>query len=271
MAQMQIPSAPAARFAASYTPCHPLSVYHDLRCGHRIEVSFDTESCGSNCVRRNRAAPFICPHCLVADVRDFITSSGMDLDTQDDMDLDEAVESILDEMDEDSDEPTDNIAGSSNSLIQDIADRELERLLKEGKRICKIAPRFQDPTMQFWHQFLVQEGLEGLEAEVDVVLAPVEKKQPNASASKDIWKPRGERVQRDEDEEGLEVPSRLAEIVGDEENEVQEAEAASGADDGLGDLVGLLGQVRVGLELEDEATKAVREAFELCGLTGGFL
>jgi hypothetical protein len=51
---------------------------------------------------------------------------------------------------------------SREDRIETIANVELKKLLSQGWRRCKIAPKFVDPKLQFWHQCLTEEGFGSL-------------------------------------------------------------------------------------------------------------
>jgi hypothetical protein len=259
------------QFVLSYTPCHPASYYHDLSCGHRIQVAYNTEHCGVNCKRPQNGAPFVCPDCMASDVRLEMTFEGLDFSTSEDTNM------------------ADDTTATCEERIQAIADGELKKLLAQGRRMCKVAPKFVDPKLQFWHQFLTEEGFGGLEEDVDVVVADMRYKYTNprraqGSASKltEIWKPRdaAQRLgdeEREEEEEEEEVTFTLAEFAADWEDFVRQyqvrvpSEATSEMDDAMNSLIGHMNETHVGLAIEDEASKAVREAFDMCELSGGHL
>lgn len=67
------------RFSTLYTPCSGNSISHDLACGHRVESISLSESCGGTCKIKTRDWPFICPDCIVANVRLEMTFESIDL------------------------------------------------------------------------------------------------------------------------------------------------------------------------------------------------
>ena len=181
--------------------------------------------------------------------------------------------------------------------IRNIADAELQKLVREGRRLCKIVQKFEDPKMQFFHEFLLDEGFEGVgdgkgddnkgknkDTEMKVT---GRHKYPNAGTRyrraknnvqvKDSWLMREVNMQQcevidltgDDDEE--ETTFTLADIMKDfEDTEKQIAAQQGDADQDnvlLDDALEAFKNTRVGLEVEDEATLAVREAFGKCVLT----
>jgi hypothetical protein len=66
-------------FKIKYSACSGDSAYHDLQCNHRIRSSDLSESCGANCVKAARANPFVCPDCVVNDVRLEMDFQGLTL------------------------------------------------------------------------------------------------------------------------------------------------------------------------------------------------
>jgi hypothetical protein len=254
------------QFVLSYTPCHPNSCYHDLACGHRIQVAYNTEHCGVNCKHPQNGAPFVCPDCVTSDVRLEMTFEGLDINTSEDPNM------------------SDDTTASREDRTQVIADSELKKLLAQGRRMCKVTPKFKDPKLQFWHQFLTEEGFGGLEEDVDVVVADTRYKYINprlakesASKLKETWKPREAAQQMGDEDQEEEVTFTLAEFAADWKEYVRQyqvhvlSEATSEMDDAMNSLIDYMNETHVGLAIEDEASKAVREAFDMCELSGGHL
>lgn len=263
---------PSQRFIASYTPCTDYSHYHDLQCNHRIRSPHVTEPCGANCLRPHRGAGFICPDCLVADVRVEMVFEGLDL-------------LVTNTAMHNDNGPT------REQQIQDIADAELRKLLRQGYRMCKLVDRFEDPKMQFFHEFLLDEGFEGVDSwlgEDDGRGRDMEKggkhKYPNASTrykvlktetsqGVDAWKMRDAAACVSGDvgrKEEAETTFTLAEFMQDWENvdkQINGGQGQLGGDSGLDGVLDQLKETRLGLEVEDDATRAVREAFGHCTLT----
>ncbi|CAO2652488.1 Nn.00g007710.m01.CDS01 [Neocucurbitaria sp. VM-36] len=201
------------RFAAAYTACNPLSCYHDLTCGHRIEVAYETEYCGINCLRPMGGQPFVCPDCLTADVRQEISLEGLDLiSTGEDVDMG-------------------GYTSSGEDKIQKIADMKLKGLLEQGRRLCKVSARFADPKLQFFHKFLLEEGYEGIEEEKDTVLSPMTRyKRPAGTEGRfkksSVWKHR-EPTQVNVDEDAR-VTVTLADVMDDWKNVSQQNQLPKG-------------------------------------------
>ncbi|KAH7389772.1 hypothetical protein BKA66DRAFT_440055 [Pyrenochaeta sp. MPI-SDFR-AT-0127] len=249
------------RFAALYTACNPISCIHDLKCEHRIETAYSTEHCGINCNRPRRGKPFICPDCLVADVRLEMSFEGLDLAN-----------------DEDDIMMVDDTATSRGTRIQQIAHTELKKLQEQGRRMCKIVPKFSDPTLQFFHQFLLEEGFEGIAEDSHAVLSPSTRyKRPGMahamSLTKNIGKP-VEVAQQICSQEQSNGTFSLADFMRDwEETERQIKHQEVQSDQGqptvittTKNLLEQMGDNRIRSSVEDEATRAVREALAVCQL-----
>jgi hypothetical protein len=247
------------QFALQYAPCHPTSCYHDLACGHRIQVAYNTEHCGANCKVRKRGIPFICADCIASDVRIKMMMESIDLNPPEDTDM------------------SDGNTPSHEDLIQAIVDGKLKEMLAEGRRMCKIDPMFVDAKMQFWNQFLVEEGYDGLEKDVDVVVQDTRYKYNSPAKLKDIWKLREAAQQMMDNDEEADVTFILEAFLAsceDSDHQYQvraPTEGTSEMNDAMASLTECMNEHHVGLAIEDDATKAVREAFDLCELTGGHL
>lgn len=71
------------RLIEMFTPCNGISVYHNLSCGHRVEGPWDSLECSVNCKRAARGAPYACPDCTADDVRLEIQLQGLNIETDD--------------------------------------------------------------------------------------------------------------------------------------------------------------------------------------------
>ncbi|KAF2124723.1 hypothetical protein P153DRAFT_411043 [Dothidotthia symphoricarpi CBS 119687] len=190
------------QFHATYTPCTPQSNYHDLACNHRVHVDHNF-GCGSNCRVAVPEQPYVCPECLVADVR---------LDMQlDDLSLDASKKD----------------GGEGGDRLRGIVDVNLQRLLERGYRVCRGVPKL-DPALQFFNQFLEEEGLGGV---------------GERSVTPRIAAPRQRVYKR---------PGRGARAGLERRAEAAAATAAR--------------TQRAGLERDDAATEAVREALQALAL-----
>ncbi|KAJ4373327.1 hypothetical protein N0V83_003621 [Neocucurbitaria cava] len=252
------------RFDAEYSPCHPLSCFHDLLCGHRIQVEYNSETCGINCARQKINKPFVCPECLIDGVRVEVALHGLDLRAPgEDVDMG-------------------GYQSTREDAIQKIADMKLKQLLAMGRRMCKMTTKLADPKLQFFHQFLIEEGFEGIVEDGNTDLTTATRyKRPNAAKGKSTrgpaWKHR-EPAQQDLEGEA-EVTVTLGDVMeefqaGTRQTELLKEERGDDTariDSAMDGLVEQFYQTRVALPVEDEATRAVREAFELCELTGGVL
>ncbi|KAF1844243.1 uncharacterized protein K460DRAFT_397377 [Cucurbitaria berberidis CBS 394.84] len=237
------------RFTASYTACDPLSCFHDLQCGHRIQVQYSTEHCGLNCLNPRGDKPFVCADCLVAHVRLEMSFEGLDLtNVGDDVEMG-------------------NNGASREEQIQKIADTELKKLLAQGRRMSKIAPKFKDPKLQFFHQFLLEEGYEGLENDANVRLPPgTPYKRPGIAKEKsktsEVWKPRD--TAHEEGDADEQVNFTLANFEQDwesvsrgvEQRQVERHQGQPVIDNRLNGLLEQFSETRVGLSVEDDATRA---------------
>ncbi|KAF1831660.1 hypothetical protein BDW02DRAFT_649702 [Decorospora gaudefroyi] len=239
------------RVSNRYSPCHPESCYHDLECGHRIQVACNTEYCGVNCKQPQRGTPFVCPDCLVSDVRLEMVFESLDLNNVDaEMGGTEAI--------------------SREDSIQAIANAKLKKLLAQGRRMCKIAPKFADPKLQFWHQFLTEENFEGLEEDIDTVLPDKYKNPPQLEDT--VKSNEADRL-----DAGAEVTFTVDELAQDWEDFVRQfqlcpdGQAPSNFTNVMDNPVWPVNETELGFSVEDEASAAVREAFTMCELSGGHL
>lgn len=231
------------RMKTAYSACNHNSAYHDLQCGHRIQTPHAAQECCSNCLKSSYWAPFICPECVVEDVRAKMTLAGLH--------------------DDGLDVKLSGNGPSREEQIRAIADGEIKHKLRLGHHICKVMSKFEDPKMQFFNEFLVEEGFEGINEEAPVADEPGKKlKRPGPGARAapkkrpaGIWEPREVIDLTADDDEIKEIGVKKP-----------QKEAKGGGGGVMGSLAQLMGDTRVGLEVEDEAMKAVREVLEACAL-----
>jgi hypothetical protein len=228
-----------------YTACSDLTMYHDLRCGHRVLSTSLSESCAITCKKPGRAAPFVCEECVGHDVRLEMEFEGI------------------------------NLIANSGELIQAIADKEVAQRYALGNRRCKLTEKFEDPRLQFFNEFFLEDGHGGL----NDIVEPTEtlgcklkrpgvwKGQDGRAAKKgrgDAWAPREVAVQvNDEEEEEVALPS-LAEMQQDWE--FLRAQFAKGAGARLEAMLGDGKDMYIEPLPEDDAMEAVRQALGRMGV-----
>lgn len=180
------------QFQDAYSPCSPHSCYHDLNCGHRVQVEHNF-GCGSNCRRAVADQPYVCPECLIEDVR-----LDMQLDSL----------TLMHGGRDDAQGPL-----GRDDKLRNIVDGNLQRLLKQGYRVCKVAPKL-DPALQFFNQFLEEEGFGGV-GERATTPKPRQYKRPGKNARTGLEK---------KVDEVVTSPTRVEQGVDDEATEaVREA------------------------------------------------
>ncbi|KAH6872335.1 hypothetical protein BKA58DRAFT_143642 [Alternaria rosae] len=130
-------------FHDMYSPCNPSSTFHDLQCGHRIQTEY-TASCGVTCARPKQGKPFACPACLIDVVRAEVALDSLTLGSSDDAAMDDT--GLVQE-----------------DRIQYFADKYVAAMLKKGYRGCKAVQKIDEPRMQFFDQFMRQDGFGGVE------------------------------------------------------------------------------------------------------------
>jgi hypothetical protein len=250
-------------FKHAYSACNPHSTYHDLKCKHRVQTAYTSDPCGTNCINCTGRPPFICPDCVVLDVRVEMLLEGLNtFGPNDNLDIEMS-----------------NNGLSREEQILAIANSEINKLLQQGHRVCKIMPKFEDSKMQFFNQFLVEEGFEGINEEARDTMTPGMKlKRPLHGArykrtapkkTDSVWEPRVV-IDLTGDEEQIDMEVRIEDIEKDwADFQKKYNPVMSGAKAGDGtvcSLAELMGDTRVGLVMEDDATKAVREALGACAL-----
>jgi hypothetical protein len=236
-------------FKHMYSACNSLSKYHDLQCGHRVQTEY-TAGCGVLCQRSARGQPFLCPTCLIAVVRAEVALEVLSI-TKNDTEMVGAGQ-------------------TQEAKIRHYADKYVADMLKKNYRNCKAVPKLEDPCLQFFDQFMHEEGLGGLQDErvKEEVVRP-RKRRGTAQAWKlpryapypkpGTWKlrePSAKAVVADTVDRVLPGAD-----VGDKSEKIRE-EAGVAKNGILGPSAGSY----VTLPLEDEATEAVRKAMEAFAL-----
>ncbi|KAF2241299.1 hypothetical protein BU26DRAFT_586498 [Trematosphaeria pertusa] len=250
----------APSISETHRPCAPLSPYHDLSCpgNHRIRTPYN-EDCGPNCktpyVSSSQTetsllseCAFVCPVCFAAELKAHIAEKGVKEKNSDQV-MDPSVR---------------------EGRIREMTQEKIGELIAAGHRICEEAPKV-DPVLQFYNEFPeAQEGGGFLQSpqkparnddgEVAPILGSKELfKRPSAQRTRYRERSQGRTAGRDR--------SRSPTAAGGDERDGDEANlrgrpeapALSYEGDSMDDLAGHLGDTKVGLEKEDEATKAVRE------------
>jgi hypothetical protein len=251
-------------FADRYTACSGSSFYHDLRCGHRILSLNSSESCGRNCKKKGEWAPFLCPECVAYDVRLEMTFEDISLSVSEDADMKDG-------------------GATREEQILAIAEAEIKKILRNGGRVCKVTPKFDDPKIQFFNQFLTEEGHGGIDETGKAKVEPEKKKLkrsglwkhadkadtvPNTSPAA-MWKARESQAkaeQDDEDDAPLPFAAK-AEMQRDWEFLQAQFSAEKGANATLlENLTEEMGQSHIEPLEEDDAMKAVRKALGTCAI-----
>ena len=277
------------------------SFYHDIKCGHRIYVKYANE-CGANCLKEGPQNPFVCPECIVGEVRTEMLFEGMSLAKDDD------------EMDDGSRE--EKIRKMAHTKIYDLITPASARFTWNQyktptvlHRLCKMVEKFEDPKMQFFDKFLKEEGLEGINPVEEKNKSPAKPshehslpQMPNATpapappaAQPTTWPTEhddpnaiwctcrqvdnGDRMvmcdndscqyiwyhtrcltreERPPTSAGQWFCPDCLDVLPPKQAEV--AQVVTGNSNSMDDIAGQMGDVRVGEQVEDDATKAVREA-----------
>ncbi|KAF1914746.1 hypothetical protein BDU57DRAFT_579243 [Ampelomyces quisqualis] len=270
-----------AEFIARYSVCTPSSSYHDLKCGHRIQPYYTGASCDSNCQKIRPDYLFVCLDCTIKDVRIAMVLQGMRLSNNDDKDMS-------------------NSGPTREESIPKIADKEIRDAHKKCHRIGMIVNKFDDPTMQFFDQFLREKGFTGIAEDSAVPSKPdIFRHSTEAPVSRTTsTKPTPRRTKVSKIDKSNQVPSKddskvwqprppikdnapdlpvVATKVGKKYKlprtkripafQVQMKVLATAAESKeADDLAEILNETRIALKLEDDFTKAVREAMAECAL-----
>jgi hypothetical protein len=151
------------QFQDMYSPCNSSSTFHDLQCGHRIQTEY-TASCGGLCARPVQGYPFVCPTCLIDVVRAEVALEGLTLK----LNRNDAMEG----------------AESQESEVRRIADQYIAALLRRGYRACKAVSKFDEPRLQFFDEFMRQDGFGGVGDEVDKEEPVSPRKRPGMATTR---------------------------------------------------------------------------------------
>ncbi|KAF2827794.1 hypothetical protein CC86DRAFT_404839 [Ophiobolus disseminans] len=243
------------KFNTLYSACSGLSLFHDLRCGHRVQSTSLSESCGVTCLKASTNAPFVCPDCIVADVRLDMIFESISLSTNgDDADMME-------------DGPT------RDQLINAIADAEIKKRLAKGYRMCKIVKKCDDPLMQFFSQFMEEEGFGGIDG-IDLasdtsINGPLKRPMRAGHQENNTWMPRetSKRAEQQDLEDGVSMAFTLEDMERDLKELQDRFKIKTGLDaPSLENLAEKLGRSHIEEQREDDAMAAVQQALKACAL-----
>jgi hypothetical protein len=245
-------------FKDKYSACNPSSLYHDLQCGHRVQTEY-TASCGVLCVRPVQGKPFICMTCLTGVVRAEVALDGLSLNPLRDIDM-------L------------GVGPTEEDKVRYFANKYVAAMIKKGHRASKkTVPKLEEPLLQFFDQFMQEEGLGGLQDErVKEKVVKPRKRRPSVSSKKPARatpysRPGNKGVplskwnfREPSSQVKISTPADRV-LPGVDVEDVSEVTrgAAKGAMEGL---TGPAAEVSVTLPSEDEATKAVGQAMEAFAL-----
>lgn len=228
------------QFQDTYSPCNSSSTFHDLQCGHRIQTEY-TASCGGLCARPVQGYPFACPTCLIDVVRAEVALGGLSLK----LDHDEAMQE-----------------GESiqESEVRKVADQYIAAMLRRGYRACKAVSKFDEPRLQFFDQFMRQDGFGGVRDEGDREEPVTPRKRPGMATRKSTPRRSGS----DQTPRTLNFRGSIAEGPAEEKKRMEKnQETINGAMDGN---PGPSAETWVHLPPESAATEAVRKAMEAFSL-----
>jgi hypothetical protein len=165
---------------------------------------------------------------------------------------------------------------SRTDKIRTISTSAIRKCLQQGYRICQVTKKFKDPKLQFFDHFLKDQGFPGIgEEDVPALKQGRQLKRPGQSSrlpsfkapvtatAFDIWKPR-ETADPTADKEGVvEMERAWEETPLGTYRFVNLGRGAQRQTDGdINDVTDMFHESRIGSEIEDDATKAVREALE---------
>ncbi|RAR11367.1 xaa-pro dipeptidase [Stemphylium lycopersici] len=229
-------------FQDMYSPCNSSSTFHDLQCGHRIQTEY-TASCGVLCARPVQGQPFICPTCLIDVVRAEVALEGLSLKLNDGTAME-------------------GVKTSAEEEVRRFADKYVAALLRKGYRACKAASKFDEPRLQFFDQFMRQDGFGGLadEGEKEEPLSP--RKRPGMATARRPTKPNVHHDDGHAEKWNFRDQAPHEARVGRKERADTNQETAESAEDGMDGNPGQSLEAWVSLPPENEATEAVRKAME---------
>lgn len=149
-----------------YGVCNDDAVFHDLKRGHRIQAERNDINCGANCVAPQYGRPFVCPQCTAAEVQVQMTLQGLSVSI-------------------DTTKITAHQQSSRDAEILAIANKKIAEARKRGERMCKTAEKFEDPKLQFFDNFLREEGFDGIDPyEAETTVDPDVFRLPTLPASR---------------------------------------------------------------------------------------
>lgn len=131
------------QFQDTYSPCNSQSLLHDLQCGHRIQTEY-LASCGVLCVRPAHGPPFVCPTCLIDVVRAEVALEDLTLRLSDD----NAMASY---------------GPTQEEKARRVAEKYVQAMVRKGYRTCKPVSKLDEPRLQFFDQFMREDGFGGVE------------------------------------------------------------------------------------------------------------
>lgn len=238
-------------FYDMYSPCNPSSTFHDIQCGHRIQTEY-TASCGVTCVRPMQGQPFACPSCLIDVVRAEVALDSLTLGSSNDTAM-EGTEPIEDR-------------------IQRFANKYVAAMLGKGFRACKAASKIDEPRMQFFDQFMRQDGFGGVEDATADEKTTRPRKRPGTAVHKNLAKVNkpyrkqpGRWDYREPTSSDAASRAVVRRLPGDDEAE--DTEIIQGTvDDTKGEHAEQSADAGVDLVSQEEATEAVQKAMEAFAL-----
>jgi hypothetical protein len=239
------------RFHNMYSSCTPLSTFHDLQCGHRVQTEY-TASCGMHCLHPVKGSPFVCPTCLIDVVRAEVALEGLGLKSNNNT-------------------ITEETGQTQDDKARHFAEQHIAAMLKKGFRSAKAVSKLQDPQLQFFDNFMRQDGFGGLEDEEkkEELLRP--RKRPGRRCSYANKKARAAPYPTAQQRGKLGICEPDACVASQAQASVQPSIAIpeDGTEkvhqNGKNVMDGLLEQFAnsyIDLPPEDEATEAVRKAME---------
>ncbi|KAH7389767.1 hypothetical protein BKA66DRAFT_440049 [Pyrenochaeta sp. MPI-SDFR-AT-0127] len=243
------------QFQDTYSPCNALSLLHDLQCGHRIQTEY-LASCGVLCVRPTGGPPFVCPTCLIDVVRAEVALEDLTLQLNDDISM------------------KDN-SPTQEEKARRFADKYVQAMVKKGYRTCKVVSKLDEPRLQFFDQFMREDGFGGVEDKPEEEESPRLHKRPSMSAHKnftkqDIGSGRAHQSSGKWDFRGTDFLAERhegADVTLSIDTTKQGSERAQrGGEAAMDSLPEHFADSHVDLPPEDDATEAVRKAIEMFAL-----
>jgi hypothetical protein len=135
------------KFLNSACNANEYSFYHDLKCGHRIQVKH-ASSCGTNCEKAVDNYPFVYATCVADEVRTQMIFACISLDKEDD-DMDDGFQE-----------------GMAHKIVKDKLFKLMyPKEMKDRHRPCKVTKNFDDPKLQYFNDWMEVDGLGGIDEE----------------------------------------------------------------------------------------------------------